>query len=116
LGIGALRFIPDFRQNLKAKMGKKREDSFAVTNLGVFDGMVIANGNDGETDREPRIRGMIFTQSCHVNGSGLQFCIMSIMGGEMTIGVSWQDGTVPLKDAECIATGLKAELLKFSEE
>jgi NRPS condensation-like uncharacterized protein len=115
LGIGGLRFIPDFRQNLKAKIGKKREDSFAVTNLGVFDGRLITDSSHGEID-ETRIGGMIFSQSCHVNGSALQFCIMSVRNGEMTVGVSWQEGTVPIKDTECIASALKAELIKFAEE
>jgi hypothetical protein len=112
LGIGTLRFIPDFRQNLKAKMGKKRQDSFAVTNVGIFNGCLVADGNHCET----RIGQVIFSQSCHVNGSALQFCIMSVMDGEMTIGVSWQEGTVPLKDAECIASDLKAELIRFGGE
>lgn len=116
LGIGGLRFIPDFRQNLKAKIGRKRDDSFAVTNLGVFDGRLMVNGSYGKMDERPRIEKMIFSQSCHVNGSALQFCIMSMMDGQMVICVSWQEGTVPVKDTECIATVLKAELIKIVEE
>jgi len=113
LGIGGLRSIPDFRENLKGKMGRKREDSFAVTNLGVWDGSLSSDGSSGEG---ARIGRMVFSQSCHVNGSALQFCIMSVRGGEMVIGVSWQEGTVPVKDTECIASALKAELMRLAEE
>jgi hypothetical protein len=115
LGIGALRSIPDFRRNLTGKIGKKRDDSFAVTNLGVFNGESNDDMSDMKGSEQANIRAMIFSQSCHVNGSALQFCIMSVKDGEMTIGVSWQEGTVPIKETECIARSLKAELMKFSE-
>ncbi len=110
LGIGNLRYIPDFRQNLKTKMGKKREDSFAVTNLGVFDGRLMTDRDPGERDGRASIEKMIFSQSCHVNGSALQFCIISVMDGEMTIGVSWQEGIVSIKHTECITRALHGEL------
>jgi len=115
-GIGGLRYISDSQQILKSKMGQKREDSFAVTNLRVFDGRLVTDGESGERDGRSRIEKMIFSQSCHVNGYALQFCIMSVMDGEMTIGVSWQEGIVSINDAERITHALKAELIKFSEE
>jgi hypothetical protein len=77
---------------------------------------LIRNARDGEDGEEARIREVIFSQSCHVNGSALQFCIMSMRGGDMAIAVSWQEGTVPVKDTECITSALKAELMNFAEK
>lgn len=116
LGIGGLRFIPDFRQNLTAKRGRKREDSFAVTNLGVFDGALVTDRIDEQFEEESKIARMVFSQSCHVNGSALQFCITSVRHGEMIIGISWQEGTVPIKETEWMVKSLKADLIVFAEE
>lgn len=116
LGIGGLRQIPDFRKNLESKMGKKREDSFAVTNIGTFDGDSASELAIGNTRDIVKIEKVIFSQSCHVNGSALQFCIMSVKDKSMVIAVSWQEGVVSIKDTECIASSLQIGILKVLEE
>ena len=115
LGIGSLRYIPDFRQDLKAKIGKEREVSFGLTNLGVFNGKLITDGECENKDGIASIEKIIFSQSCHVNGSALQFHVISVRDEEMTIGVSWQEGIVSIRDAEYVTYALQAELIKFSK-
>jgi hypothetical protein len=114
LSTGMLRYIPDFRSTLTSKMGKKRDDSFSITNLGSFDGEQGSASKDLENgSAQLRISNLLFSQSCHVNGSALQFCIVSVKDGDMNIAISWQEGTVQIADVERVAGSLKTALLQF---
>jgi hypothetical protein len=114
LSTGMLRYIPDFRSMLINKMGKKRDDSFAVTNLGRFNGKFNKlSGDLGNDFLRLRISNLLFSQSCHVNGSALQFCIVSVKDGDMNIAISWQEGIVPAEDVERVVGNLSKALLGF---
>jgi hypothetical protein len=113
--IGMLRYIDDFKVSLLAKMGKKREDSFGITNLGMFP--TKARATDGSSSPSPWvISDLLFSQSCHVNGSAIQFCIVSVEDGDMNIALSWQEGIVSAADAARIADRLKSHLMALSDE
>ncbi|KAI9788317.1 MAG: hypothetical protein M1816_007003 [Peltula sp. TS41687] len=121
LSIGAAKFIKDFRATLMGKIGKKREDSFAVTNLGVFDGSPTPADADGVKQQEElpaqdpwRISKIIFSQSCHVSGSAIQFCVVSTKGRDMTISLSWQEGVVSVDEASRVAETLQKQLLNLA--
>ena len=144
VGIGKLRFIPDFKSAMLELMGKEREDSFAITNLGIFPRVAAnvvnnekTNNNDktnsdddddhdqavdpSSTSAAPppgpgpswHISNLVFSQSCHVNGSAVQFCIVSVEGGDMCVTLSWQEGTVADEDAARIAEKIRKELLEL---
>jgi hypothetical protein len=114
LSTGMLRYIPDFRSMLLTKMGQKRDDSFAITNLGCFNGELGKLPGDLEDDSsQPRISNLLFSQSCHVSGSALQFCIVSVKDCDMNIAISWQEGIVRVEDVERVAEALSKALLEF---
>jgi hypothetical protein len=114
LSTGMLRYIPDFRSMLLNKMGKKRDDSYAITNLGCFNGESSRlYGNTGNNSSQLRISNLLFSQSCHVNGSALQFCIVSVKDGDMNIAISWQEGIVCAEDVERVLEALRKALLEF---
>lgn len=114
LSTGMLRYIPDFRSTLVSKMGKKRDDSFSITNLGSFDGEPGNSSKDLEDgSAQLRISDLLFSQSCHVNGSALTFCIVSVKDGDMNIAISWQEGTVQIADVGRVAEALKKALLQL---
>jgi Alcohol acetyltransferase len=111
IGIGMLKYIEDFRSTLMAKQGKKREDSYAVTNLGLFDPHL----DDVSSSNSPwQLSDMVFSQSCHVNGSAVQFCILTVKDGEMCIALSWQEGIVAEEDVARIADNLRDKLLHMA--
>jgi hypothetical protein len=125
LSTGMLRYIPDFRTTLVGKMGRQREDSFAITNLGCFDGEAgagigeafadgdLEHSSSSASSSKLRISNLLFSQSCHVNGSALQFCIVSVRGGDMNIAVSWQEGVVLVEDVDRVVAGLSRALAEL---
>ena len=109
---GALRDVGDFKKFLLDKIGKERADSFAVTNLSVVKSHGLANA--GSPTKKPsgwKISDVVFSQSCHVNGSAIQFCIISTENGDLVISLSSQEGIVALQDLETIADQLKKDLI-----
>ena len=101
---GALREIKDFKATMLAKLGHERQDSFAVTNLGEVASTKHAS--------PWRLTDIVFSQSCHVNGSAVQFCIISTQNGDMVISLSSQEGVVPQEDLDSIAISLRKRLNK----
>jgi NRPS condensation-like uncharacterized protein len=109
-----LQFIPDFRAALLDKIGQKRENSFSITNLGIFDGDPPSQSEMAGEERL-RISDLTFSQSAHVNGSALNFCIASAKEGGMTVAITWQEGTVSVEDVERVAEALRRDLLEVAE-
>jgi hypothetical protein len=68
-------------------MGQERDNSYGLINLGIFPNKAITT--DGSSS-PPQwvISELLFSQSCHVNGSALQFCVVSVEGGDMNIALS----------------------------
>ncbi|KAI9769747.1 MAG: hypothetical protein M1839_003593 [Geoglossum umbratile] len=118
--MGSLRHIPDFDAYLTGRIGKKREDSYSITNIGVFDGEAPARKPtataDGGLYHQWRISRVALSQSCHVNGSAVQFCIASTKGGEMVIALNWQEGVVPVSDIDRVVQSLREQLLRLGDE
>ncbi|KAH0551647.1 hypothetical protein GP486_007135, partial [Trichoglossum hirsutum] len=109
IAMGELRDIPDFEAHLMGRLGKRRENSYSITNIGMFDGDAGGGGGgEGEKEEEKeddpqrrwRISRVAFSQSAHVNGSAVQFCIVSTKAGDMVIVLNWQEGTVPAADID----------------
>jgi Alcohol acetyltransferase len=112
LEIGMLRYIQDFKSDLMAKMDKQRQDSYAITNLGVFEPEL---GDEVSSTSPWRLTGTTFSQSCHVNGSAVQFCIVTFKGGPMCIALTWQEGIVADEDVARMAEKLRDELMHLAD-
>lgn len=98
-----LKLIPDMPGFLKGKVGKPREGSFEVSNLGVVDfgeeviGKEAENGENGENGGKVKCERVIFGQAANVTGTPWVFSVATAKGGDMSIVLSWQEGV--LKDA-----------------
>ncbi|KAI9674077.1 MAG: hypothetical protein M1817_001895 [Caeruleum heppii] len=115
IAMGLLRYFGDFHSYLTAKLGRRRDDSYAITNLGLFDGKDVPSSAEADGTAPPwAISNIYFSQSCHVVGSALQFCIVSTKSCDMVIALSWQDGTVSIEDAEKVRQHLSQELLNLA--
>ena len=113
---GALRNIADFKKFLLDKIGEERQDSFAVTNLGIVKssgGGILNESRRGTSSWN--INDIVFSQSCHVNGSAIQFCIISTDISGMVICLSSQEGVVAQEDLDQIAQLLSIKIIELSE-
>lgn len=90
-----LRYVNNYQQELfLSKVGKRRESSYEVSNLGVF-----KNWKNEELEKHGKGPGveigrMVFTQSANVTGSAFE--VSAITGGDgcLVLGISWQKGVV----------------------
>ncbi|KIW93508.1 uncharacterized protein Z519_06113 [Cladophialophora bantiana CBS 173.52] len=89
-GVGLLGYVNDYQQELfLSKVGKDRDSSFEVSNLGLFKPAAPA-----EEDERVAIRRMVFTQSAGVTASAIQVSVITGADGCLVLGVSWQKGIV----------------------
>ncbi|RPA98398.1 hypothetical protein L873DRAFT_1740684 [Choiromyces venosus 120613-1] len=96
LNVGMLRWVSDFFTFFKEKLGKLREDSFAVSNVGVWDG-----GEDGGVDR------VVFSQSGEVVGPAMEWCVVGVRGGGLVLGCTGCEGIVDAHVLERIIEGVR---------
>ena len=94
LDVGMLRWISDLFAFLKGKFGKQREDSFAVSNVGAWDGEV-------GVDR------IMFSQSGGVVGTAMEWCVVGVRGGGLVLGCTGCEGAVDAHVLERILKGVK---------
>jgi hypothetical protein len=100
--VGLMQHIPDWRPVLRAKARRTRTVSWLVTNLGVF---------DGESSTGPwSIDNASFGISSEVVGAAIHICPMTIKGKNMTINVTWQDGTIDHNTGKKLVEDLRAWL------
>jgi hypothetical protein len=116
LGVARVRNFKDFKAVLLDKIGKSRDNSYAITNIGLFDSKPAKAPCEAGTSTPWSISSLVFSQSAHVVGCAVQFCIVSTRGGGMSITLNWQEKTISEEDANRITNHLRNSLLYISEE
>ena len=103
--VGLIRFVTDWRTQLREMAQKPREHSWIVTNLGVLDGAAPpqpqsegANG-DGEGDSESSSRYWSidhaeFVLGSEVSAAALLISPIAVKGRDLVVAISWQDCVV----------------------
>ncbi|KAJ5824893.1 hypothetical protein N7447_007233 [Penicillium robsamsonii] len=82
-----LQFVDDFQDELCfSKVGKDREKSFEVSNVGVL--------NPQTNPDLPSIQGMVFSQCASVMGNAIELSVVTGGDGCLVLAVSWQQGVV----------------------
>ncbi|KAF7528749.1 hypothetical protein G7054_g10062 [Neopestalotiopsis clavispora] len=113
--IGLLRYLPSIRNWLLGKIGKRRDNSFEVSNAGIID--PDAPGRTaGMTSKHIRVETMVFAQPGHVSSAPLAFNFISSNGGPLTFTVTWPDGAlnVPV-DEEQFVEGVCSSIMTSLE-
>jgi hypothetical protein len=84
--IGLLRYLSDMRSWTSSKVGEKRDCSYEISNLGVFQAAFAT----------PRvaIKDMFFAVPTDVTGDPLTLTVVSVAGGPLKIVVTWQPGAL----------------------
>lgn len=86
--IGLLSYLSKFRPWMQGEAAKDRDSSYEISIFGVFD--PTANAQKGEWD----IESMFFAQPANVMGSCLAVNVITKKGGDTTISLTWQEGTL----------------------
>ncbi|KAJ5427339.1 hypothetical protein N7465_002409 [Penicillium sp. CMV-2018d] len=98
-----LQFVDDFQEELcLSKVGKDRDKSFEVSNVGVL---------DLQTHPDlPSIKGMVFSQCASVMGNAIE--VSAVTGGDgcLVLAVSWQQGVVEADLVNEVIESTKQEL------
>lgn len=103
--VGLLRYIPSITKWTKSKVGRERDDSYEVSNLGAFEAITSRDPSDGG---QCKITEMIFTRSANVISSPITVSVASVKDGSMVIALGWQPGAlgVPLESESKFVDGL----------
>lgn len=85
--VGLLPYVSDHHEFYRKKLGKKRELTFELSNIGVI--------KPGATSSDSwRIEKAIFTQGAAVVGPALNVNVASVLEGPMSMTFSWQNKIV----------------------
>lgn len=105
--IGMLKLVSNFEKYWTSRVGKRHESSFELSNLGVFKGTKPV-GADG-WNIPSRV---LFSQSANVASCPVDFSIISVKGGDLMLGISFQEGAVEPELMARVLETLKNELEK----
>ncbi|EXJ54683.1 hypothetical protein A1O7_10024 [Cladophialophora yegresii CBS 114405] len=105
-GTNLLKYVNNFHEDLfLSKIGKHRENSFEVSNLGLVKPYTSGHGGSGlEMGR------MVFTQSAGVTAAAIQVSVVTGADGCLVLGFSWQEGIVEDGLVHNVLAGVGAEI------
>lgn len=102
---GLLKYLSGYEKYFLGKLGGRREQSIEVSNLGAFK---CALGGEWGINR------ILFSQSASVSGCALEFSVVSVVGGEMCVCVSVQEGVVEEKVLADAIEAFEAALVELA--
>lgn len=97
--IGLLRYLPSIRKWTLEKLGRERDCSFELSNIGTVDGSQRDTFNVDES-HQIRLMKMVFAQPGHITGPPLCFNIVSVRGGSLVYTITWQVGALGVPDGD----------------
>lgn len=107
--IGLLKYLSNFRSWFLSHLGKKRESSYEISNVGVFDPR-SPNGSDqpqtpgiNEGTGQWNIERMIFSQPANVTAAPLNLQVVTIKGSDMVLTLNWQLGILGVPNEDVFA-------------
>ena len=103
--VGLLRYAGDLTSYLGKKIGKERDQSFEVSNIGVFKPAPVHDGDDLWS-----VARMVFSQSANVVGPALGTSLVTGGDGRLSVGFSWLDGVVETEWVEMVMRALKSKM------
>lgn len=94
--IGLLAYLKEFRPWTLGQIGKRREVSYEISNLTVFDPR--PKEQPVQSPESPiRIEKTIFSQPANASGACLNFNLVTTKGGPLVMTVTWQLGMLDLE-------------------
>lgn len=112
--VGLLRYIRDVRSWTLGQLGKKRDTSYELSNIMVFEPSSTASG----TNRW-HVEKAIFSQPANVTGSPIAFNAVSVRDGGLVITATWQAGALGVEDegkfVKSLCVGIETAFTELSE-
>lgn len=122
--VSLLPYISNYENFYKSKIGKPRESTFEVSNLGAFDPSFDDDDDDGKSKQVKesntdsrndgdvdgwRIENILFSQGPQVLGPAFAVNCASLSHGRgpLNLVLSWQDGVVEEEIIDAIANGFE---------
>lgn len=99
--IGLLKYLGNFRSWFLGQLGKKRDSSYEISSVGVFD-PTLPNANIIGSSTWA-IERTVFSQPANVLGSPLNFQVVTTKGGDMAVTLNWQVGVLGVPDEDGFA-------------
>ena len=88
--VGLLPYVSDTVEYYRKKIGKEREVTFELSNVGAFK---LPEGKEPSTVGDTwTLKSMTFTQGATPVGPPFNVNCISVQGGPLTIAITWQDG------------------------
>ncbi|KAI6080700.1 alcohol acetyltransferase [Hypoxylon rubiginosum] len=115
--VGLMRFVGDWLVEMRNMARRPRKHSWFVTNLGVFDGS--PNMNDElsvDKDEAWFVRRAQFVNSAETTSAALIISTMTVAGGQLCVGGSWQDCIFDVSLGESIMADLKRWLVQIGTQ
>jgi hypothetical protein len=94
--IGLLQYLKDFRSWTTGQIGKERDTSFEISNLGAFS----PASQTGQAVPDITIEKVVFSQPAKASGGLLDFNPVSLKGGPLAMTITWQRGVLGLADGD----------------
>lgn len=94
--IGLLQYLKEFRPWTLGQIGKERESSFEISNLGVFS----PDAPPSKEEQSIKMEKVVFSQPANASGALLNFNPVSVKGGPLVMTVTWQRGVLDLAEGE----------------
>ncbi|KAK7211637.1 hypothetical protein V2G26_018815 [Clonostachys chloroleuca] len=111
--IDELRDVPDaieFRKSALGILGKRRTKSYEISNLGV------GQNPTADPDAKPMVlQRLMMTQSGSVTGHAFSVNCASVIGGPLTLSITWSNGVVEDELIKSLSLYLKRSLERLSK-
>lgn len=110
--IGLLAYLKDYRGWSAGKIGKRRDGSYELSNLGSFEPGTPGQLPSGRWQME----SLIFSQPANAPGGCFNFNVVTRSGGDMVLVLSWQLGALDVEDEQDLAERVGASIQSSLEE
>ncbi len=84
--VGMLTYVKNIHNIFLGRIGKPRGDTYEVSNVGSL--------KSEEVGGQWRVERVVFTQSGMATGPAFAFNVASVVGGPLTISVTWLQGEI----------------------
>lgn len=105
---GLMDYVTDWQKRWEGKIGKSRDATWEVSNIGLIKGVTDDYQSLGVWD----IRRSFFTQPAFLAGPGFGVNVTGVEGGEVTLTLNWQGGIID----DTIVNGVVEDLSSWLEE
>ncbi|CZR69345.1 uncharacterized protein PAC_19245 [Phialocephala subalpina] len=116
--VNMLKFVPDLRGFFLGKLGGKREHAYEVTNIGVLDGGLGAGKEGGKgkaTFSKATFSKATFSTALCTYGDPHCVSMVTVRGGDMTVGINWIEAVTPGEEARGLKDFLEGQLREMAE-